>query len=118
VDPAERLQEPGGARVVLGTASSATAIEAVVGGLGRDGELVAVGVPGKPVSVDVQGLIGERASVGSWGSGHARDSRDTMEFSALRDVTPETETYELDEAAEAYERTLSNEARVRVVLEP
>jgi D-arabinose 1-dehydrogenase-like Zn-dependent alcohol dehydrogenase len=118
VDPAERLQGLGGARVILGTAPSATAIEAVVGGLGRDGELVAVGVPGKPVSVDVQGLIGERAAVGGWGSGHARDSQDTMEFSALRDVTPEIETYDLDEAAEAYERMLSNEARFRVVLEP
>lgn len=117
-DPAERLQELGGARVVLGTAPSAPAIEAVAGGLGRNGELVAVGVPGREVSVDVQGLVGNRASVGGWGSGHARDSQDTMEFSALRDVTPEIETYDLAEASEAYERMMANETRFRAVLEP
>ena len=117
-DPAERLQELGGARVVLGTAPSALAIEAVAGGLGRNGELVAVGVPGREVSVDVQGLVGNRASVGGWGSGHARDSQDTMEFSALRDVTSEIETYDLAEASEAYERMMANETRFRAVLEP
>jgi NADPH2:quinone reductase len=89
-----------------------------VGGLGRDGELVAVGVPGEEVAVDVQGLVGNRASVGGWGSGHARDSQDTMAFSALRDVTPEIETYDLADASEAYERMMENEARFRVVLEP
>ncbi|WP_254829841.1 alcohol dehydrogenase [Haloglomus salinum] len=117
-DPAERLQALGGARVILGTAPSAAAVESVVGGLGRDGEFVAVGVPGEEVSVDVQGLVGKRASVGAWSSGHARDSQDTMEFSVLRDVTPEIETYDLADASEAYERMLENEARFRVVLEP
>jgi D-arabinose 1-dehydrogenase-like Zn-dependent alcohol dehydrogenase len=117
-DPAERLQALGGARVILGTAPSAAAVESVGGGLGRDGEFVAVGVPGEEVSVDVQGLVGKRASVGAWSSGHARDSQDTMEFSVLRDVTPEIETYDLADASEAYERMLENEARFRVVLEP
>ena len=117
-DPAARLQELGGARVILGTAPSAPAIESVAGGLGRDGELVAVGVPGEEVAVDVQGLVGNRASVGGWGSGHARDSQDTMEFSALRDVTPEIETFELAAVSEAYDRMIENEARFRVVLEP
>jgi D-arabinose 1-dehydrogenase-like Zn-dependent alcohol dehydrogenase len=117
-DPAERLQELGGARVILGTAPSAPAIESVTGGLGRNGELVAVGGPERDIEVDISTLIGERASVGGWGSGHARDWEDTMEFSVLRDVTPEIETYDLADAAAAYERMIGNEARFRVVLEP
>jgi NADPH2:quinone reductase len=117
-DPAEALTDLGGARVVLATAPSAAAMEAVAGGLGRDGQLVAVGVPGEEVSVDVQGLIGERASVEGWGSGHARDSEDTLEFSALRDVTPRVERYDLGEAQAAYDRMMANEARFRAVLEP
>jgi NADPH2:quinone reductase len=117
-DPAARLQDLGGARVVLATAPAAPAIEAVVGGLGRNGELVAVGGPGEDVRLDVSSLIGKRASVGAWSSGHARDSQDTMEFSALRDVTPEIERFDLAEADEAYARMQANEARFRVVLEP
>ena len=117
-DPAERLTELGGADLILATAPSAAAMEAIHGGLGTDGQLVAVGVPGEPMSVDVQGLIGKRASVEGWGSGHARDSADTLEFSALRDVTPEVERFDLNDVQAAYDRMIDNEARFRVVLEP
>jgi D-arabinose 1-dehydrogenase-like Zn-dependent alcohol dehydrogenase len=117
-DPAEALSEMGGADVVLSTAPSADAMESVVGGLGMDGELVAVGVPGEDVSVPVMEMIGARQSVSGWPSGHAYDSEETLEFSALRDITPMTETYPLEDASEGYGRMISNEARFRVVLEP
>ena len=117
-DPAARLQELGGASVVLSTAPASDAIESVVGGLGIDGSVVVVGVPGEPVSVDVQDLVGSLGAVEGWGSGHARDSQDTLEFSALREITPEIETYGLDEVDAAYDRMIDNEARFRVVLEP
>jgi NADPH2:quinone reductase len=117
-DPAERLQELGGATVVLATAPSSDAIQSVVGGIGNDGSVVIVGVPGEPVPVNAQHLVGTRGAVEGWGSGHARDSQDTLEFSALRDVTPEIETYPLEDVADAYERMIDNQARFRVVLEP
>ena len=117
-DPAERLQALGGADVVLATAPASDAIESVVGGLGVDGRVVVVGVPGEPVPVDAQHLVGVRGGVEGWASGHARDSQDTLEFSALREVTPEIETYPLSEAATAYQRMMDNEARFRAVLEP
>jgi len=41
-DPAERLQELGGATVVLATAPASAAISSVVGGLGTDGSVVVV----------------------------------------------------------------------------
>ncbi|MXR51747.1 alcohol dehydrogenase catalytic domain-containing protein [Halovenus sp. WSH3] len=117
-DPAERLQELGGADVVLATAPASDAIESVLGGLGIDGRVVVVGVPGEPIAVDGQTLVGTRGGVEGWASGHARDSQDTLEFSSLRDITPEIETYPLTEVETAYERMLENEARFRVVLEP
>jgi len=116
-DPAEALQDLGGARVVLSTAPSADAIESVVGGIGTDGEVVVVGIPGDSVPVDIQHLVGTRGSVSGWGSGHARDSQDTLEFSALREITPVVERFDLDEVAEAYERMLNNDARFRAVLD-
>jgi NADPH2:quinone reductase len=117
-DPGEALVELGGARIVLATAPNTDAIESVVSGLGVDGEVLAVGIPGEPVEVSVQDLVMGRRSVAGWPSGDARDSQDTLEFSALRDIEPMIESYPLEEAADAYERMLSNDARFRVVLEP
>ena len=117
-DPAAALQELGGADVILATAPSAAAVESIAGGLGIDGEVIVVGVPGREVEIDVAGLIGKRGTVGAWGSGHAVDSEDTLDFSALRDVTPRVETFSLDAVEAAYNRMIANEARFRVVLEP
>ncbi|WP_049934072.1 alcohol dehydrogenase [Halarchaeum acidiphilum] len=117
-DPAEALQKLGGASVVLATAPSAPAIESVVGGLGTDGEVLAVGIPESPVGVHAGMLVGTRGSVSGWASGTAKDSQDTLEFSALRDVTPEIETFDLADAAEAYDRMMASEVRFRAVLEP
>ena len=112
------MQALGGAEVVLTTAPSSDAIASVVEGIGTDGSVIVAGVPGEAVPVNAQHLVGTRGAVEGWGSGHARDSQDTLEFSALRDVTPEIETYPLKDVADAYERMIDNEARFRVVLEP
>ncbi|PSQ04190.1 alcohol dehydrogenase [Halobacteriales archaeon QS_6_71_20] len=117
-DPAEALRELGGADVVLATAPSAPAVESVIDGLGTDGRVVVAGVPNEEVGADAQSLVGSRSGVVGWASGDARDSQDTLEFSDLRDITPEIETYDLDEVSEAYDRMIDNEARFRVVLEP
>ena len=117
-DPAEALTELGGATVVLATAPHADAMESVVGGLGVDGTLLTVGVPGEPLSVSVQPLVTSRQSVAGWPSGDARDSQDTLEFSSLREVESMVETYSLDEADEAYESMMESDARFRAVIEP
>jgi NADPH2:quinone reductase len=117
-DAAEALSELGGASVVLATAPSADAIESVVGGLGNNGDLVAVGVPGEPVGVDVQQLVMGKRSIEGWASGTAKDSQDTLEFSALRDVAPMIEEFSLEEADEAYRAMMENEARFRSVIVP
>lgn len=116
-DPAEALRKLGGARVVLATAPSAKAIESVLGGLGRNGVLLLVAVDEKPIEVPALALIGGRASVQGWPSGTAKDSEETLAFSALSGVRPMTETFPLEEAGAAYDRMLANDARFRVVLD-
>jgi D-arabinose 1-dehydrogenase-like Zn-dependent alcohol dehydrogenase len=61
-------------------------------------------------------MIAGRRSVAGWYSGTARDSQDTMEFSALSDVHPMIEKYPLARVAEAYEQMHRGRARFRVVL--
>ena len=115
-DPAAAIQSLGGADGVLATAPSSEAISSVVEGIGNDGAVIIVGVPGEDVAVNAQHLIGTAGSVEGWGSGDARDSQDTLEFSSLREITPQIETYPLSDVATAYDRMISNDARFRAVL--
>jgi D-arabinose 1-dehydrogenase-like Zn-dependent alcohol dehydrogenase len=57
-----------------------------------------------------------RLSIAGAYSGTARDSQDTLEFSALTGVHPMIEKYSLSRVAEAYEQMHSGKARFRVVL--
>jgi D-arabinose 1-dehydrogenase-like Zn-dependent alcohol dehydrogenase len=116
VDTIAELQKLGGARVILATAPSATAISAVVGGLGVNGNLLIPAAPNDPLTVGVLPLIMGRRSVSGWYSGTARDSQDTLEFSALSDVHPMIEKFPLSRVADAYERMHSGKVRFRVVL--
>ncbi len=115
-NPAAELQKLGGATIILSTVTSAEAIEAAIGGLKEDGKLIVLGVPEKPFEAHALLLIGGRRSIVGWPSGTGMDSEDTLNFSALTGVRPQTEVYPLEKAAEAYDRMMSGKARFRVVL--
>lgn len=114
---AEALQQMGGADLILSTAPNSDAISSIVDGLDRNGRLMVVAATNDPVKVTPLQLIMGRKSISGWPSGDAKDSEDTLEFSALTDVTPRIETYPLEQANEAYDRMINNEARFRVVLD-
>src|SRR5436309_8051009 len=116
VDPVKELQKLGGARVILATAPSAKAISSVVEGLGVDGNLLIPAAPNDPLTIGVFPLLMGRRQISGWYSGTARDSQDTLEFSALSGVHPMIEKFTLSRAAEAYERMHSGKVRFRVVL--
>ena len=116
-NPAEELQAMGGADVILATAPSSDAISSVIDGLGRNGTLMVVAAANDSIEVSPFQLIMGRKSIAGWPSGDAKDSEDTLDFSALTDVTPKIETFPLEKANEAYARMINNEARFRVVLE-
>ncbi len=91
-------------------------ISSVVEGLGVNGNLLIPAAPNDPLTISVMPLIMGRRQVSGWYSGTARDSQDTLEFSALSGVHPMTEKFPLSRVAEAYERMHSGKVRFRVVL--
>jgi D-arabinose 1-dehydrogenase-like Zn-dependent alcohol dehydrogenase len=115
-DVVAELQKLGGARVILATAPSAKAISALVDGLAPSGNLLVPAAPNEPLTMSVLPLVMGRRSVVGWYSGTAKDSQDTLEFSALTGVHPMIEKFPLSRAAEAYERMHSGKVRFRVVL--
>jgi D-arabinose 1-dehydrogenase-like Zn-dependent alcohol dehydrogenase len=115
-DVSAELQKLGGAAVILATAPNAQAISPLVDGLSPDGKLLVPAAPAEPLTISVFSLIMRRSSVAGWYSGTAKDSQDTMEFSALAGVHPMIEKYPLERVAEAYEQMHSGKVRFRVVL--
>jgi alcohol dehydrogenase, propanol-preferring len=115
-DAAQALQRLGGAQVILATASSSRSMGPLVAGLTTRGRLMVLGVSAEPIEVDPNLLVfGGRSIEGSL-TGTAIDNQDTLSFSVLENVRPMIETAPLEQAAEAYARTMRGEARFRMVL--
>lgn len=114
--PAEALKKMGGANVILATAPDSKSMSALVDGLGPNGTLMVVGAGMESLTITPLQLIMGRRSVRGWASGTARDSQDTLEFSALSGVRPMIERYPLEKAAEGYNQMITGKARFRVVL--
>ena len=106
----------GAPRVILSTITNAPAVTAVLGGLGVRGKLVVVGASMEPMEIPPAMLIGGSKTIAGHASGHSGDSEDALSFSALSGVRPMIETFPLEQAAQAYERMMSGEARFRMVL--
>ena len=117
-EAAEALQRMGGARVILATAPNSKEISAIARGLGVRGVLLLVAAPAEPIEVSAFNLIGGSRTVQGWAAGHAKDSEETLEFSALSGIRARVEVFPLEKVNEAYQRMMTNKARFRVVLKP
>jgi D-arabinose 1-dehydrogenase-like Zn-dependent alcohol dehydrogenase len=115
-NPAEALQELGGAQVILATAPSSKSMTEVIDGLAPNGKLMVIGVSTDPIEVTPVQLVTGSRSIQGWASGTPADEEDTLRFAELTGVRAMIETYPLEKAAEAYARMMSGKALFRVVL--
>jgi len=115
MDPAKELAKMGGADVILATAPNSKAISHLVGGLSSRGNLVIVAAAADNMEVVPFALLsGKRIS--GWPSGHAKESEETLEFSAMSNIRPKIETFPLEKVNEAYDKMITNKVRFRAVL--
>jgi D-arabinose 1-dehydrogenase-like Zn-dependent alcohol dehydrogenase len=112
----EELVKLGGAKAILATVPSGKAMSAVLGGLGVNGKLIAIGASDDPLQVPINPLLSGRQSIMGWYSGSSIDSQDTLAFSALSGVRSMNEVFSLERADDAYELMMSGKARFRAVL--
>jgi len=115
-DFVKEINSLGGARIIVATAPSSKAIEAIIPALGLDGVLLLVAAAHEPIAVNGLHLLNKRASVKGWASGDSRDCEETCKFADTFHVKAMIETFPLDKANEAYKIMLANKARFRVVL--
>src|SRR6185369_12000834 len=100
----------------LATAPSASAMSALLTGLGPRGKLLAVGVPNEPLSVSVAPMVLGALTIEGWNSGMSIDSEDTLVFGQRTGVQSMNEYFPLERAPEAYARMMSGKMRFRGVL--
>jgi D-arabinose 1-dehydrogenase-like Zn-dependent alcohol dehydrogenase len=115
-NPADELQKLGGAQVIVSTAPNSKAMSSVIDGLAPNGKLIVLGVAFDALEVTPVQLISGNRSLQGWATGTPADSEDTLRFSEFSGVRPMIEPYPLEQAAEAYARMMSGDARFRVVL--
>jgi propanol-preferring alcohol dehydrogenase len=115
-DPAAALQALGGASVILATASDSKSMSELIGGLGPRGRMIVAGIGSSPIEASPgQLMFGSRGIEGTL-TGSAIDNEDTLAFSVLHRIKPMIETVPLENAAEGYQRMMSNQARFRMVI--
>jgi D-arabinose 1-dehydrogenase-like Zn-dependent alcohol dehydrogenase len=115
-DVAAALQRLGGARAILATAPSGSAMGPLVSGLAARGKLIVVAVPQDQIQLSAFPLVfGGRSIYGSL-AGTAIDTEDTLAFSVLENIRPMVETVPLEQAGDAYGRMMDGKARFRMVL--
>ena len=116
-DPAQALQELGGAVAIVATAASGASMSPLVAGLAPRGQLIVVGAATDPIEVSTADLIfGGRSIVGSL-TGTSVENEANLQFSAAHGVAPMTEVMPFEDAPAAYARMMSGSARFRVVLD-
>jgi alcohol dehydrogenase/propanol-preferring alcohol dehydrogenase len=114
--PVEELKKLGGANLILATAPDSNSMSLLANGLKRNGKLLVVGAGPDPLTITPAQFIFGRITIQGWASGTAKDSEETMEFSALNGVRPMIEKYPLEKAADAYDQMISGRVRFRAVL--
>ncbi|EAP72153.1 Alcohol dehydrogenase [Ralstonia solanacearum UW551] len=115
-DPVARLQEMGGAQVILTTITDSAAASSLVPGLAPQGRLLVVGVGRAPLAIMPAALVGGERMVQGTITGSPYESEKALDFSVLTDVRPLIETLPLEQAYAAYRRMMSGQVKFRMVL--
>ena len=116
-DPGQALQAAGGVDVILSTTDSASQIERALRGLRPQGRLVSVGVPTKPVTLNLGQLIMSQPRLIVATQGERRDLVDALRLCATGKVKPLLELYPLEQINQALDRLIAGKVRYRAVLQ-
>jgi alcohol dehydrogenase len=113
------LAKAGGADVVLATSNSNAAMQQAIDALRPLGRLVIMGVDaGSQFSFGPAALLSKRIRVLTSSQNERRDLYDALQFVAEGKVKVATETFALDDIAQAYDKVAGGTVRFRAVVLP
>lgn len=98
---------------ILDTVSADHDINALIQQLKRDGNLVLVGAPEKPMALGSFGLLFGRKSVSGSLIGGLKETQEMLDFCGEHNVTSDVEIIPIQQVNEAYERLLKSDVKYR-----
>jgi uncharacterized zinc-type alcohol dehydrogenase-like protein len=102
---------------VLDTVSAPHDPNPYLGLLRRDGVMVLVGLPEKPLEVGAFSLAANRRRLVGSSIGGIRETQEMLDFCAAHNITSDVEVIPIGQINEAYERTVKNDVRYRFVID-
>jgi uncharacterized zinc-type alcohol dehydrogenase-like protein len=102
---------------ILDAVSADHDINAYINLLRRDGNIVMVGAPEKPLAVSVFGLIMARRSFSGSPIGGIAETQEMLDFCGKHNITSDVEVIPIQKVNEAYERLLKADVKYRFSIE-
>jgi uncharacterized zinc-type alcohol dehydrogenase-like protein len=102
---------------ILDTVSAPHDVNAYLGLLRRDGHLVLVGVPEKPLEVRPFSLLTGRRSFSGSGIGGIQETQEMLDFCGQHGIVSDIELIPIQQVNEAYERMLKGDVKYRFVID-
>ncbi|MFC0409234.1 NAD(P)-dependent alcohol dehydrogenase [Roseomonas elaeocarpi] len=116
-DEAAMAAEAGRFDFILDAVAAEHDINTYLNLLKRDGTLVQVGAPEKPLPVQVFSLIMKRRSFAGSLIGGIAETQEMLDFCAEHNITSDIEMIRMDQINEAYERMLRSDVKYRFVID-
>jgi uncharacterized zinc-type alcohol dehydrogenase-like protein len=116
-DPATFTDLAGTFDLIVSTAPANLDYEAFLELLTLDGTFVNLGVPKKPISVDVFSLLYNRRSMAGTLVGGIQETQEMLDFCSEHDIAAEVEVIRADQIDAAFDRLAAGDVRYRSVID-
>jgi uncharacterized zinc-type alcohol dehydrogenase-like protein len=103
--------------LILDAVSASHDVNMYLNLLKREGVLVLVGAPEKPLEVQAFALITNGRSLAGSMIGGIRETQEMLDYCAERNITSDVEVIPIQEIEAAYERTIKGDVRYRFVID-
>lgn len=102
---------------ILDTVSAAHDVTAYINLLKRDGNMVLVGAPEKPLTIAAFPLLMKRRSFSGSLIGGLPETQEMLDFCGQHGITSDVEMIRMDQVNDAYERMLKSDVKYRFVID-
>jgi uncharacterized zinc-type alcohol dehydrogenase-like protein len=116
-DEKQMAAQAGSFDFILDTVAAVHDLNAYLGLLKRDGNLVLVGAPAEPFAVAAFPLIMRRRSFSGSLIGGLPETQEMLDFCGQHGITSDIEMIRMDQINEAYERMLKSDVKYRFVID-
>jgi uncharacterized zinc-type alcohol dehydrogenase-like protein len=103
--------------LIVNTVSASIDLNPVINLLKMDGTMVYVGLPDKPLEMNVFGLCGQRRRIAGSNIGGIRETQEMLDFCAEHGYAADVEVISADQINEAWERVVNSDVRYRFVID-